>query len=377
MYTTFLKIIATVAAVVAAAVVVVPASFAATPNDPMLATIDPSTQLPYEWQFGAANVGPALELSPGSAWIRVGVIDTGAADVPDLAGKVDERWTVSQDGKLTRDRGGNDTAGHGTAVSSLIAANVGDGFGMAGFGGATHLVVIRDWTLTDVSVAAALMKLDALGVRIVNMSFGGIVQSSPVLIRAIHKAAADGMLLIAATGNNEGTVWHPAADLQPASGKESYGLAVGASDANGDLAFFSNRGDNLSLVAPGVLDNGCSGVLTAIPTSVEPFTNADPCFPNWKGDGGAHYAYVAGTSFAAPEVAGIAALIWAARPELTNYQVADIIKQSARRGGSGWNPSVGCGLLDAGAALELTLSETAAEWASTRAGDASCSAGQA
>jgi subtilisin family serine protease len=369
------KIIATAAVAVVALVAATAAL--ATPNDPMLSTIDPSTGLPYEWQFAAANVGPALELSPGSPSIRVGVIDTGAANVPDLAGKVDDRWTVSQTGKLTHDRGGNDSAGHGTATSSLIAANVGDGFGMAGFGGATHLVVIRDWTLTDVSVAAALMKLDSLGVKIVNMSFGSVVASEPVLIRAVHKAAADGMLLIAATGNNEGEVWHPAADLQPAGGTESYGLAVGASDANGGVAFFSNRGDHLSLVAPGVFDNGCSGVLAAIPVAIDSFTGADPCYPHWAGAGGAEYAYVAGTSFAAPETAGIAALIWAARPELTNYQVADIIKQSARRSGV-WNTDFGCGVLDAGAAVELALSKTAAEWVSTRAGDASCSAtGQA
>lgn len=354
-------------AVVLAALVAATSALAAT-NDPLLSTIDSSTGLPYEWQFAAANVGRALALSPGSSTIRVGVIDTGAADVPDLAGKVDDRWTVSQTGKLTHDRGGNDTAGHGTAVSSLIAAN---GFGMAGFGGATHLVVIRDWTLTDVSVAVALMKLDSLRVKIVNMSFGTVVASSPVLVNAIHKAASDGMLLIAATGNNEGDVWHPAADLQPAGGKESYGLAVGASDASGNLAFFSNRGDNLSLIAPGVFNDGCSGVLVAIPALIESFTNSDPCYPSWNGNGGARYAYVAGTSFAAPEVAGIAALIWAARPELKNYQVADIIKQSARRNG-GWNASVGCGLLDAGAALELATSRSDSDWGERGPADTSC-----
>ena len=49
----------------------------------------------------------------------------------------------------------------------------------------------------------------------------------------------------------------------------------------------------------------------------------------------------------------MAALIWAKRPELTNYQVAGIIKQSARRDGAGWTRTMGCGALDAGAALEL------------------------
>jgi hypothetical protein len=101
----------------------------------------------------------------------------------------------------------------------------------------------------------------------------------------------------------------------------------------------------------------CSGVLVALPSA----TNFDDrCFVNWFGAGGAHYGYAAGTSFAAPEVAGVAALIWAARPELTNYEVADILKQSARRDpAAGWTEAIGCGVLDAGAALELATSGAA------------------
>lgn len=103
------------------------------PNDPLLRTTNPASNLPYEWQFGVSGVDRALELSPGSPAIVVGIIDSGVADVPDLAGKVDGRWSfvnglvpVSSDG---------DGTGHGTAVASLIAANGDDGFGMAGFGG--------------------------------------------------------------------------------------------------------------------------------------------------------------------------------------------------------------------------------------------------
>jgi hypothetical protein len=102
----------------------------------------------------------------------------------------------------------------------------------------------------------------------------------------------------------------------------------------------------------------------------------DKCFVTWTGDGGARYGNLPGTSFAAPEVAGIAALIWAARPELKNFQVADIIKQSARRdSGTGWTPERGCGQLDAGAALELATSRSAEAWAEPgQDGDAACSA---
>ena len=345
---------------------------ASTPNDPLLSTIDPWTQLPYEWQFEAAHVDRALDLSPGSRTTLVGMIDSGAADVPDLAGKVDQRWTVSQRGKLTRDRRASDLVGHGTAVASLLAANVDDGFGMAGFGGATHLIVVRAWKFNDVSTAAALMKLDSLGVRIVNMSFGGDAPETPLMLDAIHKAAADGMLLVAATGNSSHAVSHPAADLQPAGGRASYGLAVGASDVHGNLAAFSNSGNHLSLLAPGDYDGPCTGVLAAVEPASIAFDGS--CYPTWTGAGGAFYAYASGTSFAAPEVAGVAALIWAARPTLTNYQVASIIKQSATRGADGWTPRMGCGVLDAGAALELAMSFSDAGWEAAAATEEPCSA---
>jgi serine protease len=342
---------------------------AALPNDPLLEP-DPWTHLPYEWQFEAARVDAALRLSPGSPRIVVGMIDSGVAAVPDLAGKVDERWTVSSDGKLTRDAVAADTIGHGTAVASLIAANVDDGFGMAGFGGAAHLAVVRAWTFNDVATASALMKLDALGVRIVNLSFGGDAPETPIMLDAIHMAAADGLLLVAAAGNSAHAVAHPAADLQPPFGAQSFGLAVGASDVHGDLAFFSNFGANLSLLAPGANTGTCSGVLVASAPAGTAFDGT--CFPTWGGDRGAVYAYTSGTSFAAPEVAGVAALVWAARPTLENDQVAGILKASARRTAAGWTPVSGCGLLDAGAAVELALSRSAAQWAAAAAEEPAC-----
>ena len=167
----------------------------------------------------------------------------------------------------------------------------------------------------------------------------------------------------------------PAADLQPRDGGRSYGLAVGATDMGGTLWDRSNYGRHLSLVAPGNYGGTCSGVLVALPQA-NAFQESNYCYPQWTGAGGSQYGYIAGTSFAAPEVAGIAALIWAARPQLKNYQVAEIIKQSARRSpGQGWTPTMGCGKLDAGAALELATSRSAAEWANLGPADsAPCSA---
>jgi len=335
------------------------------PSDPLVREIDPVTGQPFEWQFTAAGVDGALDHTAGDPRVVVGIIDSGLADVPDLAGKVDGLWSVAPDGAVTADAlsSGNDDTGHGTAVASLIAANVDDGFGMAGFGGAAHIVAVHaglNGSFRDTSLAIALMKLDSLGVRIVNMSLGAGAVSEPILIDAIHKAAADGILIVAAAGNEHGDVAWPAAELQPSGGKRSFGLAVGATDRNGTLAGFSNSGKHLSLVAPGTLGGPCPwGVLVALPPDS---VNQGACYR--LGEGGAVYGYAAGTSFAAPEVAGIAALVWAARPSLTNYQVADIIKQSARRSaGTNWTPGMGCGVLDAAAALELTTSRSAADWA--------------
>jgi subtilisin family serine protease len=353
---------------------------ASMPNDPFLNTIDAGTGLPYQWAFAAAHVDRALELSKGNPGIVVGVIDTGVENVPDLKGKIDSIWTVSGTTVTEAAPEGNDEYGHGTAVTSGIAANVDDGFGMAGFGGATHVIVVNASIsgtpyFDDLSVATALTFLDSLGVRIVNLSLGGDVPTGPVVLDAIHKAAADGVLLVAASGNSESGdyVSYPAADLQPADGGRGYGLSVGAVNVEGKRAYFSNWGNHLSLVAPGAYGGQCTGVLVALPTSS---AFDDKCYFTWMGAGGAHYGNLAGTSFAAPEVSGIAALIWAARPGLKNYQVADIIKQSARRAGTVWTPDLGCGILDAGAALELAMSRTEAEWAETETtGDAVCSTG--
>ncbi len=348
------------------------------PDDPLLTEIDPASGLPFEWQFSAAHVDRALDYSRGSFSVVVGIIDTGAADVPDLTGKVDGRWNVANDGTVTESTtpGGNDTAGHGTAIASLIAANVGDGYGMAGFGGDSHVIAVRvgDRTFSDLAVAVALAKLDSLGVRIVNMSFGANIPDAPPVVDAIHKAAADGMLLVASVGNDRSYAGYPSADLQPAEGARSFGLAVGASGFDGKLTSFSNSGRHMSLLAPGSYSAPCSGVLVALP-AVSEFDRS--CYTTFAGSGGARYGYLAGTSFSAPEVAGVAALIWAVRPTLHNYQVADIIKQSAHRA-SGWTTTSGCGDLDAGAALELAVSRTDADWAAARpAGSDSCSVGGA
>ena len=65
------------------------------PNDPYLSTVDDATNLPYEWAFLATHVDRALDYTKGDSRVVVGVIDSGVAHVPDLAGKIDSLWNVS------------------------------------------------------------------------------------------------------------------------------------------------------------------------------------------------------------------------------------------------------------------------------------------
>ena len=224
---------------------------------------------------------------------------------------------------------GNDDYGHGTAVASLIAAAVRRRLrdGRLRRGGARgRRPRGAHGSFTDSDVAFGLAKLDELGVRIVNLSLGGSYPSSPILVDAIHKAAADGMLIVAAAGNEGGNVSWPGADLQPGDGGRSYGLAVGATNDDGSLASFSNSGTHLSLVAPGTSPATARACSSRCRTRT---CSSDNCYPQWTGAGGASTATSPARPSRRPRWRASRRSSGRHGPELKNYQVADIIKQSA------------------------------------------------
>ena len=221
----------------------------------------------------------------------VGLIDSGVADIPDLAGKIDGRWSFVKGVEPVANKV-DDGSGHGTAVASLIAASANDGFGMAGFGGATHVISFRVDYLNDTAIAVALMKLVSLGVRIINLSIGGRTPDTPILVDAVHKAAAAGVLLVAAAGDGAEFVAYPAAGPPTARRRTKLGSlwARLLRRCAGRLLQFGTT----PIARWPRNAGGCSGVLVAIPPVTEQLDQS--CYSTWAGDGGARYAYLPGTS---------------------------------------------------------------------------------
>jgi hypothetical protein len=302
--------------------------------------------LPYEWQYVATreNEVPEEILRAASA-IKIAVVDTGL-DVthPDIAAKSPETWDIVRHRTNVADKDG-----HGTFVSALAAGSVNNNEGIAGFGGDAKLLMVKavgaGEMFSDVDEAAAIVYAVDHGANIVNLSIGG-EGSSPLESRAIQYAASHNVLLVAAGGNeyeDGNPVEYPAAALQPvgSKGQGGVGLSVAASTMAGKRAYFSNTGSQISLAAPG--DNVFGAVAAGSPRDY---------WPRYTLPGSLEglYGWSSGTSFASPEVAGAAALVWAANPSLTAQEVAGILKATASGRGK-WNPGLGYGVIDVAAAV--------------------------
>jgi subtilisin family serine protease len=207
-------------------------------------------------------------------------------------------------------------------------------------------------SFTDVDEAAAIVWAVDHGARIVNLSLGG-PGFSALEKRAVDYAVSKGVLLVAAAGNGflrGNQVEYPAALLQPvgSSGVGGRGLSVAASARDGVRARFSSTGSHISLAAPG--QGVFSAVSAASPESRYPRTAL-------PGSLGGLYGYGSGTSYAAPQVAGAAALVWAANPALQAADVASILEQTASGAGS-WDAELGFGVVDVAAAIERARTAT-------------------
>ena len=255
----------------------------------------------------------------------IAILDTGVSDVPELRGRLRGGYNV-----VSGSQNVNDIDGHGTAVASLAAGAAG---GVRGVSPTSPIIPIKVFDdrgdLAAEDLVAGIQRAVAADARVINISAAGSAQDiDPVAARevqeAIYAAVSLGIPVIAPSGNEAGA---------PLGAPAAYPhvIAVGAADEAGAPAPFSSLGSGLDLLAPG------SNLVTAAPSFL--------CSSG--------YGTVTGTSFAAPLVAGAAALLLARDPDLEVSQLTDLLRlRGVRSPAPAFDPASGFGLLDVAGSVD-------------------------
>lgn len=342
------------------------------PNDPAFTVLDPvaTTGEPLEWWAIRSHFPEAWDRANGDS-VNVAIIDQGVDGThPELQGKI----RATNDLDATRGDGGPlvDESGHGTHVASLACGQPNNGQGIAGAGFDCGLIIEKS-DLTDSSVIKAIIDATDRGAGVISMSIGTDDRAHPpkAMVRAVDYAYDHGVVLVAAASDHAvREQGDPANILQPlhtgpdpTAGK---GLTVTAADFLGGRARFAGFGSEISIAAYGAFGRngapGRDGIVAAFPPLaqrplIEVGGMARPCLCRTSLLGGDdRYAFLEGTSMATPIVAGAAALVRDANPDLGPDDVISILKQSAQRApGQGWTSDVGWGVVDARAAVDLAF----------------------
>ncbi|MEU8889007.1 type VII secretion-associated serine protease mycosin [Streptomyces sp. NPDC048442] len=264
--------------------------------------------------------------------VRVAVVDTGVdTRNPQLTDAVDTRaganflprkGAPADPGARGAGNGTSDEVGHGTKVAGLVAARPHPDTGFVGLAPEATIIPIDQNDAEGNGTAELLANAIDHAVRqradIINISqdTAKAVKPTRLLERAVEKALAADTIVIASAGNN-GTDGNR--DRTYPASYEGV-LAVASSDRDNERAYFSQSGSFVGIAAPG------TDIVSTVP-------------------GGGHCTD-SGTSFSAPYVAGLAALIKGAHDDWTGPQIVARIKQTAERSGPGPDPFVGWGVAD-------------------------------
>ena len=243
---------------------------------------------------------------------------------------------------------------HGTQTASILGAATNNGTGMAGTGYDTKVVPARalgkcgGWD-SDI-IAAALwgggiavpgVPANANPARVINMSLGGVgncasVEDGAAYVDALTALRNKGVIVVAAAGNDDGARVDVPGNCQPAASdadKTPIVIAVAAVRHSGTKVGFSDIGPEVTIAAPG---GNCvntsvtqsSQCLFPIITAVNSGATSPAANGGTYSDGVFNTSL--GTSFSTPMVAGTVALMLSAAPNLSNAQVINILKTTAR-----------------------------------------------
>jgi subtilisin family serine protease len=365
------------------------------PNDPSLASAGSWSQ-PYSDLWGLERIGAheAWQITRGAGQI-VAVVDTGLDyEHPDIAdnvwinsgedlngnGRVDESdWNGLDDddngfvddlrgydfagfGDLlpdgTRDIGDPDPfdeIGHGTHVAGIVAATANNAIGIAGVAPEAQLMPLKgfpeDGPGRDSDLWRAVFYAIENGADVINASWScsPACPVNPLAREVLALAEAANVVFVTSAGNRAFDVLRNDPENSRAA------ITVGSIGADDILSHFSNRGWLVDLVAPGggpatpfsVLA-AHRNILSLAASSLDPLEAAFVV--------GEAYWRQAGTSMAAPQVAGGAALLRSIRPDLSVADIRRLLRLSAEDLlPTGHDPIHGAGVLDLPALLQAGL----------------------
>jgi serine protease len=358
-------------------------------SDPSVAHVEPDIRMhiastndprwPQQWALHDARTGIDAQV----AWNRtrgagsaVAVIDTGIASHEDLEGQLLPGYDFVSDAETARDGDGRDadpsdagdwndpgecdgaratpSSWHGTHVSGIIAARANNAVGISGVAPEAKVLPVRvlgkcGGSLADVAEAIIWSAGGSIPgapdnpypARVLNLSLGGFGACGQTMASAVARARTLGASVIVAAGNSASNV----SLFTPANCPGV--VAVAASGRDGSLANYSNFGKGIALTATG---GSNMGVATSDIVSTVDRGSTVPS--------GSSYTAYAGTSMAAPHVAGVAALMLSVNPQLTPDQVHEYLIDTTRPMPVRCTKGCGTGLLDAGAAVDAVFDES-------------------
>lgn len=304
---------------------------------------DPYYQWDFQWNLDAMDLGPlwALEDEVGrtltGAGVTVAVVDTGLSPHEDLA---PERMLPGHN-SVDPNADTADIHGHGTYVAGILAAEANNGLGMAGVAPEADVMpcmvcqVLPSGSIgaDDAHIIDAIRWAADNGADVINISLGS-PDVGAAIETAVDYAADRGCIVIAAVGNDKTSVLNYPAAFGNVIGVGALGEVVDMNALKYKLgdpekwAQYSNFNSSVFLTAPGT----------------------QMCAPRINSQGASVYDYPSGTSYAAPCVAGLAALCKQYDPSMTPTEFQNLLALTAEdRGEEGWDPYYGHGAADAAA----------------------------
>jgi subtilisin family serine protease len=287
-----------------------------------LAVTDP--YIGSEWHIAKVGASSAWDTTQG-AGVTIAILDSGVDTAhPDLVPNL-----VAGFNSYDNNTNVADVCGHGTAVAGVAAATSDNAIGVAGVAGRARIMPVRVAYRNSTdggcyayysTVANGLTYAADHGARVANISYGGVSTSAAVTSSANYMKSKGGLVFVSAgnTGTDQG--------YAPTSAM----IVVSATDAGDLRTSWSSFGSFVALAAPGA--------------------------NIWTTSNGGSYGGWNGTSFSSPLSAGVAALLMAAVPSMSNTQVENLLYSTAvDLGSAGRDPYFGFGRIDADAAVRAAL----------------------